>query len=128
VESAASIGASHAVADRGEFAVGVHHATDFLRPSTGARVDVEANALYQGRTQPLWEGVITESATGKQRSRARLRAQAAPLPSAPPDRLRLPDQPGRDYPCARSRSAFLRIFPVEVVGRASTNSTALGAL
>ena len=50
VESAASIGASHAVADRGEFAVGVHNATDFLRPSTGTRVDVEASALYLGRT------------------------------------------------------------------------------
>src|SRR5699024_12189651 len=54
------IGASNAVADRGEFAVGVHNATDFLRPSTGARVDVEANALYQGRTQQLWEVIITD--------------------------------------------------------------------
>ncbi|WP_249203908.1 MULTISPECIES: PaaI family thioesterase [unclassified Brevibacterium] len=82
VESAASIGASHAVADRGEFAVGVHNATDFLRPSTGARVDVEANALYQGRTQQLWEVIITDSATGKQLSRGQLRLQNVPLPNA----------------------------------------------
>jgi len=81
VESAASIGASQAVADRGEFAVGVHNATDFLRPSTGARVDVEASALYQGRSQQLWEVIITDSATGKQLSRGQLRLQNVPLPN-----------------------------------------------
>src|SRR5699024_6209280 len=82
VESAASIAVSHAVADRGEFAVGVHNATDFLRPSTGARVDVEASALYHGRTQHLWEVVISDSGTGKQLSRGQLRLQNVPLPSA----------------------------------------------
>ena len=51
VESAASIGASTAVADRGQFAVGVHNATDFLRPSTGGRAEVLAVPLQQGRTQ-----------------------------------------------------------------------------
>ena len=34
VESAASIGASTAVVDRGQFAVGVNNNTDFLRPMT----------------------------------------------------------------------------------------------
>lgn len=80
VESAGSIGASAAVADRGEFAVGVHNATDFLRPSRGARVTVEATALYQGRTQQLWEVIITDSATSKQLSRGQLRLQNVPLP------------------------------------------------
>ncbi|WP_166973492.1 PaaI family thioesterase [Brevibacterium atlanticum] len=80
VESAGSIGASAAVADRGEFAVGVHNATDFLRPSQGARVAVEATALYQGRTQQLWEVIIADSATGKQLSRGQLRLQNVPLP------------------------------------------------
>ncbi|WP_210603160.1 PaaI family thioesterase [Brevibacterium oceani] len=80
VESAGSIGASHAVADRGEFAVGVHNATDFLRPSQGARVAVKATALYQGRTQQLWEVIITDSATDKQLSRGQLRLQNVPLP------------------------------------------------
>jgi uncharacterized protein (TIGR00369 family) len=42
VESAASIGASHAVAARGQFAVGVHNATDFLRPTSGGRASVHA--------------------------------------------------------------------------------------
>src|SRR5699024_2140315 len=59
---------------------------------------------------------------------AALPRSAAPTERAPAARLRLPDEPGRDYPCARSRSAFLLIFPVEVVGRASPDSTALGAL
>ncbi|WP_423058795.1 PaaI family thioesterase [Brevibacterium linens] len=80
VESAGSIGASHAVAERGEFAVGVHNATDFLHPSTGARVSVEANALHQGRTQQLWEVIITDSASGKQISRGQLRLQNVPMP------------------------------------------------
>ncbi|WP_295653960.1 PaaI family thioesterase [uncultured Dietzia sp.] len=80
VESAGSIAASHAVADRGEFAVGIHNATDFLRPSTGARVAVAASALHQGRTQQLWEVVITDTATSKALSRGQLRLQNVPLP------------------------------------------------
>lgn len=80
VESAGSIGASYAVAERGEFAVGVHNATDFLRPSTGARVNVEGNALHQGRTQQLWEVIITDAASGKQLSRGQLRLQNVPMP------------------------------------------------
>lgn len=84
VESAASIGASHAVADRGEFAVGVHNATDFFRPSTGCRATVEAEALHQGRTQQLWQVVITDAGTGKVLARGQLRVQNVPLPTAPP--------------------------------------------
>lgn len=80
VESSGSIGASHAVADRGEFAVGVHNATDFLRPTTGARVAVEANALHQGRTQQLWEVIITDSASEKALARGQLRLQNVPMP------------------------------------------------
>ena len=80
IESAGSVGASYAVAERGQFAVGVHNATDFLRPSTGARVQVVATALFQGRTQQLWEVIITDEATGKQLSRGRLRTQNVDLP------------------------------------------------
>ncbi|MGO1908630.1 MAG: PaaI family thioesterase [Brevibacterium linens] len=80
VESAGSIGASHAVAERGEFAVGVHNATDFLRPTTGARVEVAARALFQGRTQQLWEVVITDSKSQKDLARGQLRLQNVPLP------------------------------------------------
>lgn len=80
VESAGSIGASQAVADRGEFAVGIHNATDFLRPTTGARVAVEASALHQGRTQQLWQVVITDTASDKVLARGQLRLQNVPLP------------------------------------------------
>lgn len=79
VESAGSIAASHAVADRGEFAVGIHNATDFLRPTTGAAVGVRATALHQGRTQQLWEVVISDSATDKVLARGQLRLQNVPL-------------------------------------------------
>lgn len=80
VESAGSIGASHAVSDRGEFAVGIHNATDFLRPTTGARVAVEGTALHQGRTQQLWEVIITDTSSDKVLARGQLRLQNVPMP------------------------------------------------
>ncbi|WP_417215740.1 PaaI family thioesterase [Arthrobacter sp.] len=80
VESAGSIGASHAVLERDEFAVGVHNATDFLRPATAAQATVEARALHQGRTQQLWEVIITNAGTGKVLARGQLRLQNVPLP------------------------------------------------
>ncbi len=80
VESAGSAAASHAVAEHGQFAVGVHNATDFLRSSTGARVSVTATALYQGRTQQLWDVVIVNDSTDKVLARGQLRLQNVPLP------------------------------------------------
>lgn len=82
VESAGSVGASQAVAKRGQFAVGVHNATDFLRPSSGGRASVEAEALQQGRTQQLWKVVITDDATSKVLARGQLRLQNVPLPDS----------------------------------------------
>src|SRR5437660_6036933 len=55
VESAASIGASAAVASRGQIAVGVNNTTDFLRSATEGRAQVVAVPIYQGRTQQLWQ-------------------------------------------------------------------------
>ena len=60
VESAASIGASAAVVDRSQVAVGLTNTTHFLRALTAGRVDVEAHALYQGRTHQLWRADITD--------------------------------------------------------------------
>jgi 1,4-dihydroxy-2-naphthoyl-CoA hydrolase len=62
IESAASIGASHAVRDQGQVAVGLTNTTHFLRPVTAGRVNVEATALSQGRTQQLWRVDITDEA------------------------------------------------------------------
>ena len=81
VESAASIGASEAVKERGEFAVGVLNATDFLRASKGGRVDVLAEPLQQGRIQQLWLVTITASDSGKAIARGQVRLQNVPLPA-----------------------------------------------
>jgi 1,4-dihydroxy-2-naphthoyl-CoA hydrolase len=75
VEIAGGAGANAALAGRGQFAVGVHNATDFLRASTGGRAVVEAEALHQGRTQQLWQVVITDEVSGKVLSRGMLRVQ-----------------------------------------------------
>lgn len=84
VESAASIGASFAVAERGQFAVGVHNATDFLRPASTTRASVAADALHQGRTQQLWQVVIVDEATSKVLARGQLRLQNVPFPGDAP--------------------------------------------
>jgi len=60
IESAASVGASHAVRDQGQVAVGLTNTTHFLRSLSAGRVDVEAAALSQGRTQQLWRVDITD--------------------------------------------------------------------
>jgi 1,4-dihydroxy-2-naphthoyl-CoA hydrolase len=78
-ESAASLGASLAVRDRGQFAVGVHNATDFLRPATSGRAEVIAEPLQQGRVQQLWLVTITGE-DGKALARGQLRLQNVPLP------------------------------------------------
>lgn len=80
VETAGSVGASYAVADRQQFAVGVHNATDFLRPTSAAQVRVTARALFQGRTQQLWEVIVTDVDSGKDLARGQLRTQNIPAP------------------------------------------------
>lgn len=60
IESAASIGASLAVGDRGQIAVGVNNTTDFLRSMTAGRVTVTATPAQQGRTQQLWDVRIAD--------------------------------------------------------------------
>ncbi|RFU22758.1 PaaI family thioesterase [Geodermatophilus marinus] len=82
VESAASIGASAAVADRGQFAVGVNNSTDFLRPVTADRLDVLAEPVQQGRTLQLWLVTLTRASDGKAVARGQVRLQNVPLPGA----------------------------------------------
>jgi 1,4-dihydroxy-2-naphthoyl-CoA hydrolase len=62
IESAASVGASAAVRESGQVAVGLTNTTHFLRPVTQGRVNVTASALSQGRTQQLWRVDITDEA------------------------------------------------------------------
>lgn len=80
VESAGGAGAGYAVAELGQIAVGVHNGTDFLRASTGGRVEVTAEALFQGRSQQLWDVVIIQQRTGKTLARGQLRLQNVPRP------------------------------------------------
>jgi 1,4-dihydroxy-2-naphthoyl-CoA hydrolase len=81
VESAASIGASTAVLEYGQFAVGVNNNTDFLRAMTGGRVDVVAEPIQQGRTQQLWQVLLTRE-DGKLVARGQVRLQNVSLPAA----------------------------------------------
>ena len=81
VESAASVGASVAVEEKGQFAVGVNNNTDFLRPIKEGRVEVVAEPIMQGRIQQLWQVVITRSEDGKEVARGQVRLQNVPLPS-----------------------------------------------
>ena len=82
VESAASIGASAAVTDRGQFAVGVNNNTDFLRPMTSGVLDVVAEPIQQGRTLQLWQVVLTRADDGKLVARGQVRLQNVPLPGS----------------------------------------------
>ncbi|MBB3676625.1 PaaI family thioesterase [Modestobacter versicolor] len=81
VESAASLGASAAVADRGQFSVGVSNSTDFLRPMTAGRLDVVAEPVQQGKTLQLWLVTMTRE-DGKLVARGQVRLQNVPLPGA----------------------------------------------
>jgi 1,4-dihydroxy-2-naphthoyl-CoA hydrolase len=60
IETAASVGASAAVADRGHIAVGTNNNTDFLRSMTTGTVTVTATPAQQGRTQQLWDVRISD--------------------------------------------------------------------
>lgn len=65
IETAASLGAWHAVRERGLNVVGVSNHTDFLRSSVRGRVRFAAAPVHQGRTSQLWEVEITREADGK---------------------------------------------------------------
>jgi 1,4-dihydroxy-2-naphthoyl-CoA hydrolase len=80
VESAASLGASAAVAEKGQFAVGLNNSTDFLRPMKRGRVEVVAEPVIQGKSQQLWQVIITRSEDGKEVARGQVRLQNVPLP------------------------------------------------
>jgi 1,4-dihydroxy-2-naphthoyl-CoA hydrolase len=76
VETMASIGAAlHAVAE-GKVVVGVSNSTDFLRAHREGRVEVEGRPIHLGRSQQLWQVVITRSSDGKPVARGQVRLQA----------------------------------------------------
>jgi 1,4-dihydroxy-2-naphthoyl-CoA hydrolase len=75
VETFASIGGWLAVRDSGRSVVGVSNTTDFIRSTVSGRLDVDARAVYQGRTQQLWEVVISRSSDLKDVARGKVRLQ-----------------------------------------------------
>jgi 1,4-dihydroxy-2-naphthoyl-CoA hydrolase len=81
IETAASVGASAAVLERGQFAVGVNNITDFVRPMVEGRVQVVAEPIHQGSTQQLWQVTITRAEDGKLVARGQVRLQNIELPS-----------------------------------------------
>lgn len=82
-ESAAIVGASTAVAPRGQVAVGLANQTDFLRPITHGRIEVLAEPILQGRTQQLWQVSVSSADTGKLVARGRLRLANVPADGLP---------------------------------------------
>ncbi len=78
IESAASVGASRAVQDQDQVAVGLTNTTHFLRSLTAGRVLVEALVLYQGRTHQLWRADITDEA-GRLVAHGEVRLQNIPV-------------------------------------------------
>jgi 1,4-dihydroxy-2-naphthoyl-CoA hydrolase len=75
VETFASLGAWLAVRDSGRVTVGVANTTDFLRSTTTGILHVVADAVYQGRSQQLWEVAISRASDGKDVARGRVRLQ-----------------------------------------------------
>lgn len=82
VETAASVGASTAVRDQGQFSVGVNNNTDFIRSMVEGRVDVVAEPVQQGRTQQLWQVTLTRAGDGKLVAWGQVRLQNVPLPGS----------------------------------------------
>jgi 1,4-dihydroxy-2-naphthoyl-CoA hydrolase len=81
VESACSVGASVAVAEAGQFAVGLSNHTDFIRSHTQGTLHVRATPVHQGRTGQLWHCDITRE-DGKLVAQGRVRLQNVPRPAA----------------------------------------------
>jgi uncharacterized protein (TIGR00369 family) len=75
IETFATTGAYEAIKDRGQQAVGVANATDFLRPHRSGRLVVEAVPIQQGRTQQLWQVEIRRPEDHKLVARGQVRLQ-----------------------------------------------------
>jgi uncharacterized protein (TIGR00369 family) len=78
IETFATTGAFAAVRESGGRAVGVTNITDFIRPHERGRLDVEAVAVNQGRTQQLWQVEIRRPDDGKLVARGQVRLQNIP--------------------------------------------------
>jgi len=73
VESMASVCGAMAVLADGLVCVGVHNATDFLRPHTEGRVHGVSTPVQVGRTQQLWAVELSRGSDGKAIARGQVR-------------------------------------------------------
>jgi uncharacterized protein (TIGR00369 family) len=75
IETAASVGATLAVADQGMVAVGVNNNTNFLASMSEGRVELVAEPISQTRTQQLWNVTITRAADSRLVATGQVRLQ-----------------------------------------------------
>jgi 1,4-dihydroxy-2-naphthoyl-CoA hydrolase len=75
VESMASIGGAMNAIRQDKQVVGVNNSTDFLRAHRTGRVDGLAEPLHVGRTQQLWQVVLTRASDDKVVARGQVRLQ-----------------------------------------------------
>lgn len=74
IEALASAGGAFWAMEQGmPGAVGVSNSTDFLRPVRSGDLHAEATPLHRGRTQQLWQVVVTRGSDGKPVARGKVR-------------------------------------------------------
>ena len=73
VESLASVAAALRVAGSGRFVVGVSNSTDFLRSHRRGRIDAVATPIHVGRSQQLWQVVLSRASDGAAVARGQVR-------------------------------------------------------
>ncbi len=76
IEAVASTGGAYWALQQGLVgAVGVSNATDFLRSVRRGRLVAAATPVHRGRTQQLWQAVVTRDSDGKPVARGQVRLQ-----------------------------------------------------
>ncbi|HKX74758.1 MAG TPA: PaaI family thioesterase [Acidimicrobiia bacterium] len=74
IETLASYGAHVWATEQGWFgAVGLSNTTDFLRAARSGTVQAEATPIHQGRSQQIWQVVVTRTEDGKTVARGQVR-------------------------------------------------------
>lgn len=75
IESLASTGAAMHAGQQEKVVVGVNNSTDFLRAHRTGRVTAVAAPVHVGRSQQLWQVVLTRETDGKVVARGQVRLQ-----------------------------------------------------
>lgn len=83
IETAASVGGALWAVEQGmSGAVGVSNTTDFLRSVRSGELHAEATPIHRGRTQQLWQVVVTRGSDGKPVARGQVRLHNIDSPEA----------------------------------------------